>query len=444
MGLLHHWLFCKHNTFLPNKTALVLISVVLLAGCGDVFRPVANPIPRPGGDPAAAGEAIVLGANVPNDPGGAGATTHINVSGDTVSAIEHVGVNPVHAIILGSAVIVANQGNGTNLSTSTISAYPVSAGPAASVSFFAVPAPDVRPASVPKPTFLATTDNVNIYLAEQASNVIGVIPASTLTPGSATCTAMQPAPCVIVDPSIVAPVAIAQLPGGGEIYVANQGSNQVTVIDPATLAVKTTVTVGSSSSAIVASPDGNCVYVADDLGGSSVRVIATAGNSTKTVTKTIGVFGGPSFLRFDPKQLRVYVANSAGVSVIAHAADCNSSLLGPTMPIPSTAGALSVTALADGSRAYAAVSNGNVAVIDAGSNTVRKTISAPGTPLTAVAASIGSSADSTKVYVANSGAPGSGKVFVIRTSDDTVLPAPSTSFMPTGSGSNPQFILMNP
>ena len=432
MGLLRHWLAFRHNISLPNKIAFVLVSTVLLAGCGDVFRPVANPLPRAGGDPAAAGEAIVLSGNGAL----AGTTTHINTSGDTVVAIEHVGVNPVHAIVLGSAVIVANQGD------ATISSYPVSAGPAASVSFFNVPAPDIRPATIPQPTFLATTDNVNIYLAEQGSNVIGVIPVSTLTPGSPTCTAMQPAPCVIADASIVAPAAIAQLPGGGEIYVANQGSNQVTVIDPATLAVKTTVPVGSSSSGIIASPDGNCVYVADGLGGSNVRVIATAGNPTKTVTKTIGVFGGPSFLRFDPKLQRVYVANSAGVSVIAHSTDCNSSLLGPTMPILSTAGALSVTALSDGSRAYAAKSNGDVAVIDTGSNTVRKTISGPSPALTATVASIGSSADSTKVYVANSGSPG--KVFVIRTSDDTVIPPPSSTFMPQGSGSNPQFILMNP
>lgn len=439
MGLLRHWHFCKHNTFLPNKTALVLISVVLLAGCGDVFRPVANPIPRPGGDPAAAGEAIVVSGNGTT---GAGTTTHINTSGDTVVAIEHVGINPTHAIIVGSAVIVANQGDGTNLSTSTISSYPVSAGPAASVSFFGVPAPDVQPASVPRPTFLATTDNVNIYLAEQGSSVIGVIPVSTLTPASATCTAMQPAPCVIVDPSIVAPVAIAQLPGGGEIYVANQGSNQVTVIDPATLAVKTTVTVGSSSSAIVASPDGNCVYVADDLGGSSVRVINTSGNPTKTVSQTIGVGGGPSFLRFDPKLQRVYAANSAGVSVISHSTDCNSISLTPT-PILGTALAGSVTALADGSRAYAALSNGNVAVIDVGSNTVRKTISGQGVGSARV--SIGSSADSTKVYVANSGpSGGTGKVFVIRTSDDTIVVPPSNTFMPQGSGTNPLFILMNP
>jgi YVTN family beta-propeller protein len=253
---------------------------------------------------------------------------------------------------------------------------------------------------------------------------------------------MHLAPCVIVDASIVAPVAIAQLPGGGEIYVANQGSNQATVIDPATLAVKTTVSVGSSSSAIVASPDGNCVYVADGLGGSNVRVINTSGSPTKTVTQTIAVGGGPSFLRFDPPRQRVYVANSAGVSVIANSADCNSSVLSP--PIAGTGGALSVTALADGSRAYAALSNGNVVVIDTGSNTVRKTISGQG--VLSMKASIGSSADSTRVYVANDGRPagGVGKVFVIRTSDDTVILPPATGFMPTGSGTIPQFVLMNP
>lgn len=420
MGLLGHWLFCKHNTFLPNKTALVLISVALLAGCGDVFRPVANPIPRPGGDPAAAGEAIVLGANVPNDPGGAGATTHINVSGDTVVAIEHVGVNPVHAILAAGNVFIANRDSGT------LSAYPISSGPNASVLTITLPsanpmAPDAQP------SFLSSTDNVNVYVAQPGRNSVEVVAVSTLA-------ATQ-------EIAVPNPVAIAQLPNGGKIYVA-QSNNQVTVIDPATLAVTTTVNVGTSPSAIVASPDGNCVYVANQSSG-NISVITTS-NDTPTATP-ITVGAGPVFLRFDPKLQRVYVANTAGVSVIAHATDCNSVLLGPTMPIPNTAGALSVTALADGSRAYAALSNGDVAVIDTGSNTVRKTISA-GVP--SGKASIGSSADSTKVYVANDGRPGgaagTGKVFVIRTSNDTVVPAPSTSFMPTGSGSNPQFILMNP
>jgi len=425
MGLLPHWPAFRHNISLPNKIAFVLVSAVLLAGCGDVFRPVANPLPRAGGDPAAAGEAIVLSGNGAL----AGTTTHINTSGDTVVAIEHVGVNPIHAIIIGSAVVVANQGDGTNLPTSTISSYPLSAGPAASVSFFSVPVPDDRPGTIPQPTFLATTDNANIYLAEQGSNVVGVIPVSTLSPGSSTCTAMQPAPCVIVDSSIVTPVGIAQLPGGGKVYVANQGSNQVTVIDPATLAVKTTVNVGNSPSAIVASPDGNCVYVANQNSG-TVSVITTSNDMPTATAITVGA--GPVSLRFDPLLQRLYVVNNAGgsVSVISHATDCSSTLL---KTVGVGLAPKSIAALSDKTRAYVANSgDGTVSVIDVNSNTVRKTIAVGGSPQ-----SIGASADGTKVVVA-----ANTSVVVIRTTDDTMIQ--QVNFMPQGTAPNPRFVLMNP
>jgi YVTN family beta-propeller protein len=222
---------------------------------------------------------------------------------------------------------------------------------------------------------------------------------------------------------------------GTKVYVANKGSNQVTVIDPATslLAVKGAINIGTTSAAIVASADSNCVYVAGQNG--TVTVI-NAGSDAIAGTITVGA--GPAFLRFDPKLQRVYVANTGGssISVINHATDCSANSATTVAVGP---GPQSIAALSDGTRAYVANSDGSVTVINASGNTVRKTITVASA---SAFASIGSSADGTKVVVANS----SGNVSVIRTSDDTVIPG--VNFMPTTglipAAPHPQFVLMNP
>ena len=408
MGLLCHRLSCSLPVHLLNKTALVFASVVLLTSCGDVFRPVANPIPRPGGDPGVAGEAIVVSGNGSGATAGTGTTTHINTSGDTVVAIEHVGVNPVHAIVVSGLVFVANRDSGT------VSDYPASAGPSASVQTITLNS--TNPGSPDaQPSFLATTDNANVYVAQPGRNNVGVISLSTLSESA------QEIP-------VPNPIAIAQLPGGGKIYVA-QSSNQVTVIDPATLAVTTTVTVGSSPSAIVASPDGNCVYVANQNSG-NVSVITTSNDMPTATPITVGA--GPVFLRFDALLQRLYVVNKTGgsVSIISHASDCSSTLLAT---VGVGAAPLSIAALSDKTRAYVANSgDGTVSVIDVSSNTVRKIITVGGTPT-----SIGASADATKVVVA-----AGSNVVVIRTTNDTIVQG--TNFMPNGAAPSPQLVVMNP
>ena len=389
--------------------------LVLLASCGDTFRPVANPIPQPGGDPAGLGNAIILSAN------GAGTTpgtaSHINVSGDTVTAVHDVGANPVHAMLVGSEAFVANQ------NSDSLTVYLVTSAGGSSVTTITLP-------SGSKPTFVNTTDNTNVYVAEQGTNAIGVVSFASLTAG----------PTPITDSSISAPVAIAELPNASKIYVANSGSGQVTVIDPATLTVKGAFIVGSNPQAIVASADNNCVYVANQ-GSNTVSVIKTSTDplSPPTTAPTIGVGAGPTFLLFDNKLQRVYVVNTAGgsISIINHVADCSATSATTVMV---GASPTSITALSDGTRAYVANSGSNtVSVILTSSNTV-KTFPAPHNPPNAIAVgttpvSIGSSTDGAKVFVANKG---SGNVSVIRTSDDSVILTQPL----TPANSSPQFVLM--
>ena len=98
-------------------------------------------------------------------------------------------------------------------------------------------------------------------------------------------------------------------------YVANGGSNTVSVIDTATKTVVATVGVGSGPDGIAVTPDGTQVYVANS-GSNNVSVIHRPGN---TVVKAIPVGTTPVGVAVTPDGTHVYVANnnSDTISVIA-------------------------------------------------------------------------------------------------------------------------------
>jgi YVTN family beta-propeller protein len=68
-------------------------------------------------------------------------------------------------------------------------------------------------------------------------------------------------------------------------YVANMGSNNVSVINTATNALVATVTVGDQPSDLALTPDGSRAYVTNNNSG-TVSVIGTA---TNTVVATVPV-----------------------------------------------------------------------------------------------------------------------------------------------------------
>ena len=85
-------------------------------------------------------------------------------------------------------------------------------------------------------------------------------------------------------------------------YVANGGSNSVSVIDTAANAVTgSPITVGANPRGIAVSPDGSRVYVAN-FGSNSVSVIDTASDSVVTTIavglepESLGAFVGPGAL----------------------------------------------------------------------------------------------------------------------------------------------------
>ena len=97
-----------------RKSAFFLVIAFLLlieVGCGDQYRPVANPIVSPGGQPQKLHFAWVLNTN----PNGNGSVTEIDVSGDSSLSVNSMGVGTsVEAFPSNSlSLYVANAGDDT-------------------------------------------------------------------------------------------------------------------------------------------------------------------------------------------------------------------------------------------------------------------------------------------------------------------------------------------
>ncbi len=245
----------------------------------------------------------------------------------------------------------------------------------------------------------ADTDSFTVTVSDgQAST-----PVTVTVPISSTQTTLNTPTTVGTNPSALAV-------SGNYAYVANQGSNTVSVIDTRTgqlvdtnLATPTVIdpiTVGTSPSAVVATSNGK-VYVANS-GSGTVSVIST---STNKVTKTIQVGSSPQGLAISPDGSKVYVANtgSGTVSVINTSSDALVDVNPATWwAVDSIAVGSSPTGLAvspDGTRLYVAnKGSGTVSVINTANYGVTKTITA-GTQPTSVAVS----PDNKSVYVTNIG-----------------------------------------
>src|SRR5208282_5682624 len=89
------------------RAALPVALFLLCAACGETYRPVANPVIPPQPNPAFTHIVMVISENGTNNPG---ASTTIDVSGDTATSQSRTGLGPVHgALVGGTNVYVANS-----------------------------------------------------------------------------------------------------------------------------------------------------------------------------------------------------------------------------------------------------------------------------------------------------------------------------------------------
>lgn len=98
-------------------------------------------------------------------------------------------------------------------------------------------------------------------------------------------------------------------------YVANSGSNTVTVLDLVAIRPDRTITVADNPVALALSPSRNELYVLSAERDQRPGVLSTIDLATDAVTATIPVGRGPVALALDPAGHRAYVANQLSNSV---------------------------------------------------------------------------------------------------------------------------------
>src|ERR1700730_11663368 len=180
----------------------ILVLCLIGASCGDQFRPVAIPITPPPPDPQSFHFVLVLSDNGLHDPG---ASSRLDVSGDSNLGVAQLGLGPAHAVLIPNA----NRVYVANTSEASLSSSPPAT--ATSVTTTSLPAGS-------NPVFVDTTDNGTVYVANFGNNTVAAVSTATN---------------VVLSPLITVgnhPVAWAEPPDQKRFYAVNQGDNTVTSI----------------------------------------------------------------------------------------------------------------------------------------------------------------------------------------------------------------------
>lgn len=391
---------------------------MLQLGCGDYYRPVANPIVSPGGQPQTAHFAWVVNFN----PNGAGSTTEIDVSGDSNLAVKTMGVGSIAEAFPPSslALFVANRDN------DTVSEYlPTIAGAITTISLL----PGSHPVS------LRSSQVGNMFVLNSGPNSacpnsgsVSTIPLTTLSVSSTMCVGNNP-------------TSMAQSSVDNSIYVVNQGDGTVSVLgngNPHTIQG-----VGPNPVAITNSLDGAYIFIVtqgDAMTPAALDIVTVAGGAT-TVAASVPLGMQPTFAMVDRTLNRLYVANTGDNTVsVFDTSNVNPANM-PPIPqlatVPVGTGPVGITALSDGSRFYVANSGSDdVTVVSANSFSPLTTV-----PLPAGAnpVFIASDPTATKVYVADQG---TSQTSIIQTSNNAI--AGSISAPPQQSGCTSNCALQQP
>jgi YVTN family beta-propeller protein len=395
--------------FLGKTGFLAVAAFILLMelGCGDQYRPVANPIVSGGGQPQSLHYAYVVNYN----PNGDGSTTQIDVSGDTNVGVSSMGVGSIAEAFPPSsaALFVANSGN-----DSVSESLPIISGAITTIALL--------PGS--HPVFVSSEQAGVMYVINSGTNSacpntgsISTIPVSSLNVTNTVCVGVNP-------------TSMVQVPVNGLIYVLNQGDGSLSLLTPGNSSVTSTITaangLGANPVSLAASTDGNWVFVVTQGSGGTAGAldIISAGSGAVAASVPLGV--QPTFSVIDPNLNRLYVTNTGDNTVSVFDATNVNLSNSPVIPTLATVnvgtGPIGVTGLSDGTKFYVANAGSNdVTVVSASSYSVLSTV-----PLAANANPVWINSDPTasKVYVANQG---TANTTIIQTSNNSVtlsIPAP--------------------
>lgn len=219
--------------------------------------------------------------------------------------------------------------------------------------------------------------------------------------------------------SVVATISVGQSPNDVKyspqtemVYVANSGSDSVSVVDTETAKVVSVIPVGQEPTNIVLAPDGRFCYVTNK-GDRTVSVINT--NLNKTV-RTLRVGAGPKGIAVSNDGDRLYVANtrSNSVSVIDMATAStwvNNASVITSIPVGTKPTAIILSA--DESKLYVANHDSNdVSVINTATDQVINTVVVDKNPSAFILSPNGK-----RLFVINQG---SGTMTIINTQADAV------------------------
>lgn len=422
------------------RAVSVCFLFLICISCGDYYRPVALPLVPAQPNPATTNIAVVITGNGSSNPG---ASSTIDVSGDTIDSQATVGIQPVAAVLAinGTSVFVANSGE------DSVSQFtPNVPTPVATISLPAGSAPD----------FVVSTESFHVYVANHGSGT-----------GSGSVSVIATSNNVVTNTVATggSPVMIAETPNAQKVYVVNgagSGSSP-SILSINTVDFTTNPPILPSGGAwntpiwAVVRSDSQRAYILDK-GAGTVTAIDTSFDTVVGSTNSVGV--GADSMFYDPTLNRIYVTNPATNTLVVLSAGVD------TLPVvgkPITiSGPVSVAALVDGSRVYvasAALSGtapaqtvaSSVTVINAGSLTVKSTISLASVPAATGCSSqtwselsIAAAPDSSRVFVGNCDA---GNTAIIQTSNDTLvvtIPAPAGAFSPPATkptAQRPVFVL---
>jgi YVTN family beta-propeller protein len=315
------------------RLAGVLFLGLICISCGDVYRPtiIPNPVPTP--DPKNFHAVIAVNQNSPFYPG---TGMQLDVSGDSNAGVTRVAMGPVHAAVINSRIWVANSlSNSVSVFSPAISGGSIGA------------STDINLPPGFSPVFVHSTESATMYVANATS------PDPTAAAG--TVDAINTAGASVVTTVIPVgknPVAMAETPNGKELYVVNQGDNNVTHIHTVDKTVAGSIGVGTAPSLAYARSDNQKIFVLN-RGNGTITTITTLDDS---IAGTVPADAGADFMIYDSHLNRLYVTSSTGSLFVYDAAQSAPVLL-EQIVVPGAGDCAqcvpaSVAALPDGTRVY--------------------------------------------------------------------------------------------
>jgi YVTN family beta-propeller protein len=432
------------------QVGAVLAAAVLVAGCGNNYRPTVTPINSNGPASQPSSYAVVVSAPASATPGVElpGIATIIDYSGDAIMATAAIGPGPT------TFTLDENGDNGYTInSDGTLTQFPVSSSLQEKQVLYATLPSTAQPLNLFSPT-------LGLWAADLNGNFADYMVGSPATfnrqiPLAAT-------PVMVVGPGLSGLRFFAVSQGSVSSGVACNTSpitgpfGEVTGIETISYSTAPPIPVGKCPVYAIESTDTKRVFVLNRGGdatnpGGSISVINAQNDTLDTCTPfqnqdghwvtchpSIALPAGPVYAEYNAATQQLVVANydSSTISIIdvsldeygndyntyannncATYAACGAITggFGTTYTVAVGANPASVTVLNDGSRAYTAnQADQTVSIVNLSSHTVEATL-----PITGHPRSVVSTQNSTqgKVYVAS---PDSNVLTIIRTDLDIV------------------------